>query len=116
MGGCARRGDPARPGTGRPRPRRYLLPALARRARTARRREGCHRYGQPGALSRRLGPRRRPHPARPTDRAEGRGFQAAIISLSRTARERDEIIMPARGKFFYFISITGAQFLFAIVG
>ena len=44
------------------------------RARTAGCREGHRRAVRPVALSRRLAPRRRPHPARHADRAAGGGF------------------------------------------
>ena len=70
----ARRGDQARPGARRSRYRRDLLPALARRARAHRRREGRDAMPHARALSRRLGPRRRPHAARHADRARAEDF------------------------------------------
>ena len=83
MGRDAGRRDQARAGGRRSRHRRDLLPALARHAGTAGRREGRRRRRRRCALSRCLGPRRRPHAARQADRAAAGGFSVRLRLLRK---------------------------------
>jgi hypothetical protein len=60
---------------------------LAGGAREHRRRKGRDNLGDTASLSRCLGPRLRPHPAWPADRAACRGFRLGAIGGNRRHRE-----------------------------
>src|ERR1700722_11553745 len=78
MGQDARRRNQPRASGGRSRHRRDLLPALARDAGTAGCREGRRLPANPASLPRCLGPRRRPHAARPAGRTEAGRFSVIL--------------------------------------
>src|SRR5580693_425871 len=88
MGQDARRRNQPRASGGRSRHRRDLLPALARDAGTAGCREGRRFCGYPASLPRRLGPRRRPHAARPTYRTQAGRFSAVILKPHHRSRHQ----------------------------
>ena len=84
MGGHACRRDQAGAGGGRSRHRRDLLLALAQCPRATGHREGHRRRRAPGALSRRLGPRRRPHAGTAIRSSSGRKISRRGVSTLRS--------------------------------
>src|ERR1700687_440061 len=105
MGSCARRRNRARAGMRRSRHRRNLLPALARDAGTAGCRERRRLLRHPLPLSRRLGPRRRPHAARLADRIEAGGFWVVVVVRSEcTAALYKKAVIPAKAGIRYAVA------------